>query len=163
MKTSEMESPEIVTLDAKQLVGVHRRMSLASDATPQMWQSFMPRRQEISRRVNDVYISMRCYDSLGDEMFLPQTEFEKWAAVEVHDCDEIPPGMEAYTLSGGLYAMFLHRGPARTFPQTMQYIFASWLPASTYSLDHREQFEVLKENYDPMDESAEEEVWIPIK
>ncbi len=79
------------------------------------------------------------------------------------DFDTIPNEMETYTLKGGMYAIFLHKGAANTFHLTQGYIFGTWLPSSEYELDTREHFEVLKGNYDPRDSNAEEDVWIPIK
>ncbi len=76
---------------------------------------------------------------------------------------DIPDKMESYSLSGGKYAVFIHNGPVNTFPETMRYIFESWLPISEYEIDNREHFEILPENYNPMDPEAREEVWIPIK
>ncbi len=137
-------------------------MSLAADTTPELWRTFMPRRYEVEGRTRDDYWCLRIYDALGPDMFAPATELEKWAAVTVRSHDSIPQGMEAYTLQGGRYAVFEHRGPASTFPDTMRHIFASWLPASGYELDHREHFEVLEEGYDPTDPDAREEIWVPI-
>jgi len=71
--------------------------------------------------------------------------------------------MEIYTLSGGQFAVFIHKGTAGTFHITSQYIFDIWLPDSGYELDKREHFEILKENYDPNDPESEEEVWVPIR
>jgi AraC family transcriptional regulator len=66
-------------------------------------------------------------------------------------------------LPEGLYAVFLHRGPATTGPKTFEYIFQTWLPASEYFLDHRPHFEILGTNYKNDDPDSEEEIWIPVK
>ena len=155
--------PRIEMLAPKKLIGMHRRMSLEQNTTRELWQSFMPRRMEIPDRVNSMYISMNIFREGQKELFSPTTPFEKWAAVEVLAHDNIPVNMEAYTLKGGKYAVFIHKGPASTFHETMQHIFGNWLPNSEYELDEREHFEVLKENYNPSDPEAEEEVWIPVK
>jgi AraC family transcriptional regulator len=126
----------------------------------------MPKRSGIENRVPDRYISMRVYSGSQapiEEMFAPATEFEKWAAVEVTDYGCVPDGLECYRLEGGDYAVFLHRGPARSFPDTMRYIFADWLPRSGFELDAREHFEVRGENWRADDENAEEHLYIPIR
>ena len=92
-----------------------------------------------------------------------ETEFEKWAVVEVSRAESLPDGMETYKLQGGLYAVFLHEGPASMAPKTLQYIFSKWLPQSGYEVDGREHFEVLREGYDPQDPGAREFIWIPIR
>lgn len=70
--------------------------------------------------------------------------------------------MDTYVLKGGTYAVFTHVGPASAFKKSMQYIFEEWLPSSGYKIDDREHFELLEEGYNPMDENATEEIWIPI-
>lgn len=155
--------PGIETLAPKKLIGMHRKMSLAQNMTVELWRSFMPRRTEVPDRTNSAYISMNIYPETQEGMISPTTMFDKWAAVEVSSYGIIPDGMEAYTLRGGKYAVFIHKGPASAFPKTVQFIFAEWLPASEYELDNREHFEVLPEGYDRNDPDAEEEVWIPVK
>jgi len=95
--------------------------------------------------------------------FKPDMEFEKWAAVEVADTKEIPQGMETYQINGGLYAVFVHHGPASAAEKTMQYIFGEWLPNSPYNMDSREHFEILPEGYNPVEPNAQEEIWVPVK
>lgn len=84
------------------------------------------------------------------------------AAVEVHNFNVTPYGMEAYVLSGGLYAVFMHKGSS-TDSNTFLFIFGTWLPNSTYELDDRPHFELLGEKYRNNDPSSEEEICIPIK
>ena len=158
-----MMEPTIETLAPTKLVGFGARMSLADDATVALWQRLMPRRNEIVNRTTNDYISMRVHEPMPlEQMFDPDTEFEKWAAVEVADHESIPDGMQSYTLAGGQYAVFLHRGPASRFPETMRSIFGDWLPQSGFTLDAREQFERLPEGYSPTDENAYEHVYIPV-
>jgi AraC family transcriptional regulator len=155
--------PQILKVTAKKLIGLRAVMSLEQDATPQMWQAFMPRRKSVKNHVGADYLCVRSYRETGPKMFDPHTEFEKWAAVEVSDFSEVPEGMEALSIPGGRYAVFEHHGPATTFGDTMRYIFGSWLPSSKYMLDHRPHFEVLQGGYNPSDPDAREEVWVPLK
>lgn len=155
--------PRIELLEPKMLVGMRVQMSLAADKTVQLWRGFMPRRHEIQGKLTTNVVNMQVYERPPFPLFSPDTLFEKWAAVEVTDHSEVPAQMEPYTLTGGTYAVFVHNGPASSFPKTLQYIYGTWLPASGYELDHREHFEVLGEGYRPDDPEAQEEVWIPIK
>jgi AraC family transcriptional regulator len=112
---------------------------------------------------DSTYISMNIYSD-GQKVMMSLTNvFDKWAAVAVSSLEAIPDGMESYTLQGGKYAVFIHKGPASAFPKTMQHIFVEWLPKSGFEIDDREHFEVLPEDYGRNDSEAEEEVWIPIK
>ena len=89
-------------------------------------------------------------------------EFEKWAAVEVAAFDDVPEGLETFTLGGGRYAVFDYKG-ASTDSRIFVYIFTEWLPASGYALDDRPHFEILGDRYRNADPESEEEIWIPIK
>ena len=154
---------QIIDLQNKLLVGMHLSMSMADNKTGELWRSFMPRRGEVLNRVDENFISMQVYQEGERNHFVPTTQFEKWAVVEVSEINNIPDGMETYHLQGGTYAVFIHHGPANLFPKTMHFIFGEWMPTSGYELDDREHFEVLGEGYDPIDPHASEEIWIPVR
>lgn len=154
----------LVSIPERKLVGMHLPMSLANNQTGSLWQQFMPRRKEISHRVNGELYDIKVYApdfQLKD--FTPSTMFEKWVAVEVAAWENIPDGMEPLILPGGAYAVAEHRGPARDFYKTWNYIFSEWLPVSGFVMDDRHHFEILQENYRSDDPHAREDVWIPIR
>lgn len=157
-------NPLIKTLPEKKLIGKRLRMSLAENRTGELWRSFMPRRNEIQNKTTTDLISMQVYDPSFDfQNFNLAAEFDKWAVVEVSDFGTIPNGMESLILPGGLYAVFIHKGPASEGERTFRYIFGTWLPASDFVLDNRPHFEILGENYKPDSPDSEEEIWIPVK
>lgn len=137
-------------------------MSLANNKTGELWKSFMPKRSEITNRVTNDLISMQVYKPTHFTNFMLTNEFEKWAAVEVTDFDNVPEGMETFTLRGGLYAVFHYIGSSND-PGIFEYIFSTWLPHSGYDLDNRPHFEVLGDKYKNADPASEEDIWIPIK
>jgi AraC family transcriptional regulator len=156
--------PRIINQYEKKLIGKHLSMSFAEDRTIELWKSFMPRRKEIRNSLTSDLISMQVYyNSLYFRNFDQNAIFEKWAAVEVSDFNTIPAEMEPFTLPGGLYAVFLHKGDASTGPITFRFIFETWLPRSGYNLDIRPHFEILGEKYKNDSPDSEEEIWIPIK
>jgi AraC family transcriptional regulator len=63
----------------------------------------------------------------------------------------------------GLYAIFLHKGPASQGLKTYNYIFLNWLPESGYVLDDRPHFAIMGPKYLHEDPASEEEIWIPVK
>jgi len=139
-------------------------MSFANNKTFELWSGFMPRRKEITNASGSDLYSLQQYDSSFDfTSFDLQAPFEKWAAVEVSGFDVLPQGMEALIVPAGLYAVFIHKGPASDAAKTFGYIFGTWLPASDYALDQRPHFEILGEKYKNNAPDSEEEVWIPIK
>ncbi len=159
-----MDAPQIKNLAEKKLIGKHLTMSLADNKTFQLWSGFMPRRKEIAKTLTSDFISMQVYDaSYNFTNFDFTATFEKWAVVEVADFNSIPEGMESFVLPSGMYAVFIHVGPASEAERTFRYIFETWLPGSGYLLDDRPHFELIGTKYKQNDPESEEEVWIPIR
>lgn len=153
----------IEIIEDKILCGLSMQMSVADDKTKALWSSFMPQRAMIHNKKNTDFYSLQVYHKAFDyNNFNPNETFHKWAAVEVRDIKSIPNQLQFFTLYGGLYAVFIHRGTPQVFHKTLQFIFENWLPSSDYQIDNRPHFELLSENYRPDDPSATEEVWIPI-
>ncbi len=149
-------------LEEKKLIGKRLRLSLADNKTGELWKSFMSRRKEVTNYLTSELISLQVYEPSHFIDFKPINEFEKWATVEVSDFDNVPNGMETFTLMGGLYAVFEYKGSGND-SSIFQYIFGTWLPCSSYRLDDRPHFEILDEKYKNNDAASEEEIWIPIK
>lgn len=137
-------------------------MSFAENRTQELWQSFMPLRREIPNAAGTELYSLEVYPSDFFDEFHPDAVFEKWAAVEVTRLEKLPVDLEILTAPAGLYAVFLHRGPASEAIITYTYIFQTWLPASEYRLDNRPHFAVMGEKYKNDDPESEEEIWIPV-
>jgi AraC family transcriptional regulator len=156
-------SPEINHIPEIKLIGKRMKMSYAENKTTELWKSFMPKRKEINNNVGTELYSMQIYPPLFFDNFNPNSEFEKWATVEVTDFDKVPDGMECFLLPSGLYAVFKYKGDGSNATKTFQYIFETWLPVSEYSLDNRPHFEKLEEKYKRGDPESEEDIWIPIK
>jgi len=155
--------PRIETLSEKKLVGNRTKMSLSNNKTFELWRSFMPRRKEITNSLGTDLYSVEVYPPIFFEKFSADTEFEKWAAIEVTDFNATPDQMERLTVPDGLYAVFVHRGPDSIVTKTYEYILRSWLPSSDFTLDNRPHFALMGEKYKQNDQDSEEEIWIPIK
>jgi AraC family transcriptional regulator len=155
-------TPRIETLQEKKLIGMWLKMSFSEYKVGELWKIFLPKRKEITNPVTPDVFSVTAYSPGHFEDFKPTNEFEKWAAVEVQDFDNVPNGMETFVLPGGLYAVFDYKGLS-TENAIYQFIYGAWLPASEYALDNRPHFEVLGNKYKNNDPESEEEIWIPIK
>jgi len=155
--------PQIKTLSEMKLIGRKMKMSFANNKTRELWQAFMPRRKEIKNTVAKDLYSLEIYDPNFFINFDPNREFEKWAAIEVDDYNSIPADMDPILLPEGLYAVFLHRGPASKGATVYDFIFRTWLPDSNFILDIRPHFALMGEKYNYEDENSEEEIWIPVK
>jgi AraC family transcriptional regulator len=155
-------TPRIEISNEKKLVGKRLTMSFADYKAGELWKSFMPGRNEIANNLSNDLISLVVYKPGNFEDFKPTNEFERWAAVEVSDFDNVPNEMETFVLPAGQYAVFIHKGDTKEFAKTFQYILRTWLPGSGYVLDNRPHFEVLGQKYKNEDPASEEEIWIPI-
>jgi len=154
--------PRILKLSEKKLVGKRLSMCLSENKTAELWENFRPRVKEISNRLTNDFISMAIYSPTYFADFNPAHAFEKWAAIEVSDFENVPKGLETFTLADGLYAVFDYQGSS-TDTSIFLYIFEVWLPGSDYLLDDRPHFEVLGDKYKNADPNSEEEIWIPIR
>ena len=154
--------PTIKMTNEKKLVGIHRPMNISEYNVFPLWSSFLQRRKEIANSVNTDLISMTVYKAGYFTNFNPATLFEKWITVEVANFDNVPNGMNTYTLQSGLYAVFHYKG-INTNHDIFDYIFRTWLPNSKYELDDRPHFEVLGAKYKNNDFNSEEDIWVPIK
>ena len=156
--------PRIVEVNDRQLVGMKVTTQLINNQIPRLWQTFMPRRLEVKNALKTGFFAVHEHDmGMNFKNFTPATEYVSWAAIEVSAQEDLPEGMEARTLAGGTYAIFIHKGPAANFKPTMDFIYGQWLPTSEYELDERHQFELMPEDYlGPNHPEAEEEVWVPV-
>lgn len=155
-------TPRIEAINEKKLVGKKLIMSFAHYNIGELWENFLPRRKEISHNVTNDLISLAVYQPTHFADFKPTNKFERWAAVEVANFNNVPNEMETFVLSRGLYAVFKYKG-LNTDYSIFQYIIGTWLPNSDYVLDNRPHFEVLGDKYKNNDPTSEEEIWIPIK
>lgn len=153
-----------VTIRTKKLIGKKLQMSVIHDRTPELWQSFMPRRKEITNTENNFLYSVQIFESEKYfDQFSPEIEFEKWAAVEVSEYANIPENMEKLKIPEGEYAVFNYTGPANAALPFFQYIFQTWIPESEYWVDNRPHFTLMGEKYRGNNPDSEEEIWVPVK
>lgn len=158
----KFEAPQIITYHERKIIGLSSHMSLSDNKVPELWKTFMPRRNEISNAVNTDLISMAYYPDKYFVNFDVNNMFEKWAGLEVNAFDSVPEGLDKTIIPEGLYAVFYYRG-LHTDSSVFQFIFQTWLPQSDFELDQRPHFEILGEKYKNNDPASEEEIWIPIK
>ena len=154
-------NPEIISMKEKKLVGMHMTMSFENNRTRELWRMFMPRKNEIGHSLSEDLVSLQEYELTQLHAINPEKNFEKWAAIEVEEFDEIPVGMEGMVVPAGTYAVFEYRGLSSD-NTIFREIFGNWLPHSAYVLDYRPHFEILGENYKNNDPDSEEQIWIPV-
>ena len=110
-------------LPTKTLVGKRIRMSLSTNKTFELWNSFMTTKESIKNKIGTDLFSIQVYDSIHYfDTFNPKTQFTKWAAIEVENNHNTPDGFCSFNLESGLYVVFIHKGTPAEFPKTFQYI-----------------------------------------
>ncbi len=156
--------PEIIEIEDKKLVGMRLEMSLEADKTRQLFSAFMPRRHEVDHRLNHDVFDLKVYPQNFFTNISLSSIYSKWALVEVSKFDELqlPAGMEAFHLKGGIYAVFDLK-KMESQPNPFAYIFNKWLPESGNILENRPHFDLLKNIKKKNDPDREEEIWIPIQ
>lgn len=149
----------IEIIEPKKLVGFSILTSFQEDKTPIIWKQFMMRRNEIANRISGQLFSLQIYP----ENFTPNQSFKKFALAEVSDFSNIPEEFETFELESGKYLVFNYRGKAENGPELFGYIFNTFIPENNFEVDDRPHFEIFGDDYNPDSDSAEEEIWIPIK
>ncbi|MEZ4920362.1 MAG: GyrI-like domain-containing protein [Saprospiraceae bacterium] len=157
------QEPRIEVFPEKRFVGKRISMCISQNKTRELWQGFMPRRTEIKDVIGSEFYSIEVYPPGYFDHFDPEMVFDKWASVQVATAEAIPDGMVALLVPEGLYAVFIHKGPASLGPETFLYIFGSWIPESQYEVDDRPHFEIMDHRYKGEAIDSEEELRIPIR
>ncbi len=163
VKMALME-PRFETIAAKTVVGIRMEMNFAVNRTGELWQTFMPRKGEVTNSIDDQKISAQVYNDVNFfNNFDVLRPFDKWAAKEVTEASDIPVGMEILHIPAGLYAVFHYKGSSADAGEFFRYIFGTWMPQSAYELDNRPHFEILGDKYKNNDPESEEDVYIPVR
>lgn len=151
-------------LTEKKLLGNSLQMSFAENKTAELWKSFMPKVKQLNLPEPLYLYSLEVYnDTTFFLNFDPARSFEKWAAIETTELTDTPQGFQQFVLPAGLYAVFIHKGPASEGYKTYEFIFKNWLPQSDYVLDNRPHFALMGSAYKNNDPDSEEEIWIPVR
>ncbi len=149
----------IEIIEAKKLIGFSITTSFQDDRTPILWRRFMMRRNEINNRISNHLFSLQIYP----KHFTPDQSFKKYALAEVSDFDNVPKDFETFQLASGKYLVFNYQGKAENGPEIFRYIFQNFIPENQFEVDNRPHFEIFGDDYNPNSDSAEEEIWIPMK
>lgn len=145
------------------IVGKKLTMSFVENTTADLFRAFMPLRNEIQNRKNEDILCVQIYPPGFFQKFNPNRPFEKWAAVEVTEFENVPVDMETMIIPSGQYAVFLFKGTMANANAFFENVYGNWFPASRYELDLRPHFDLLGSKYKKDDPASEEEIWIPVR
>jgi len=149
----------IEIIEPKKMAGFSIITSFQEDNTSLLWRKFMPKRNEIPNRISKQLFSLQIYP----QNFTPDQSFTKWALAEVSDFENIQQVFEHFELESGKYIVFSYKGKAENGPEIFRFIFQDFIPRNGFEVDSRPHFELFGENYNPADDAAQEEIWIPVK
>lgn len=138
LKKNLAMEPEIVTRPKTNAVGIATRYTEAELDYATMWMPFAPHAERLAHRVGSHFFGI--YEEYEEEE--DDVGFTYVCAMEVENFDNVPEGMVTRTLPEQLYAVFRHDDEAPSIPQTMKYIWGSWLPKSKYEYSERPDFEL---------------------
>jgi AraC family transcriptional regulator len=129
----------------------------------ELWQKFLQRTHEIQQQKAGYALGV-CMPAHPDIFKSPEQQFVYVAAMPVITADNLPEGMVSCRIPAGRYAMFTHKGPLKSLPLTVKYIWGTWLPGSEYQYaEGQPDFEYYDERFDGGREAGEIEIYVPIR
>jgi AraC family transcriptional regulator len=162
-----MPEPQIVEKPALTVVGLEAPFisALSPDATNfkvigPLWDKFVHRAKEVPNRLGHDMVGI-VYGRPPQVRSHPH-EMQYIAGVPVSNTATIPPGMVAYRVPAGTFAVFTHRGPINAIGKTVDEIYRVWLPRSTWQHAQIADVEVYGERFCSGGDDAEMEIWISV-
>lgn len=152
--------PEIRRIAEKEVLFV-RRSGPYADAAATAWSALMGFAYQTKSLTADTELIGISHD---DPEITPESRVRYDACVTFSGNLRPEGDVGTQTISGGRYAVFLHRGPYQEMVHTLRAIFAGWLPASGARLRDCPAFEVYL-NRDPRRTKPENlctEIWLPV-
>ena len=150
--------PEIVTRSEVKVIGIARQYQEEDLDLETLWSAFRPFVNQITNRVG--------VDAFGIYEEYQEREssvgFSYICSVEVSDFDEVPEGMISRIIPEHLYAAFRHKGPLSFLPETLKYIWGSWLPKSNFEYVEKPDFELYAPGTQPKDPDKIVNLYIPV-
>lgn len=151
--------PEIVTRPEIKTVGVAAQYHEDDLDYGTLWSAFRPFIDQLKNRVGTHFFGI--YEEYHEEED-GDVGFTYICAAEVTDFDNIPEGMTTRIIPEHLYAVFQHKGTVSYLPETLKYIWGSWLPKSQYDYVEKPDFELYPEKATPNNPPQLIYLYIPI-
>ncbi len=146
---------KIVNINGFKAVGIPYFGNNTNGEIPALWEAFNRSYNTIAQKSK----SMLCYGVCDGEMD-PEGRFHYTACAEVDSFEDVPAGMETKVIPEGNYLVYTYRGAIKDLGEFFNDIFAKFIPASGYEIDHRPQLELYDERFMS---NGEFDIYIPIK
>ncbi|MBZ5609183.1 MAG: AraC family transcriptional regulator [Acidobacteriia bacterium] len=124
-------------------------------AIPAQWQRFGPHIGNIAGQVGRIAYGVICNsDDSGNTDYI--------SGVEVSDFSRLPPDFTRIRIPEHRYAVFTHREHISAIRRTWFTIWNTWLPESGHRVAEAPEFELYREDFNPVTGVGGVEIWIPI-
>ncbi|MFW9078070.1 GyrI-like domain-containing protein [Pseudomonas sp. P2757] len=124
---------------------------------PALWEKFLPHLGKIPGQKGEVTYGVCCnFDGKGG--------FDYIAGVEITKLDELPQDVYRWIeVLPRQYAVFEHQGSLEHLPQTLQYIYKTWLPKSHYVELNAPELERYSADFNPTLKTGKLEICVPVE
>lgn len=162
-----MQSPQIVEKPPLTVIGL--RASFIHALSPDtnnlqvigpLWERFLHRQSEVPNRIGRATFGIIYARPEAERRHVHELAYI--AAAAVSSDGEVPPGMVAYVVPAGRFAVFVHRGPIAKIAETCREIYRQWLPQSDWEHAGMADVELYDERFDCASDRSEMEYWIPL-
>lgn len=150
--------PEIITRAEMKVIGIASQYQEEDLSMERLWSAFRPFVHKITNRVGSDAFGI--YEEYHEKE--GSVGFSYICSVEVTDFDNVPEGMTARIIPEHLYAVFRHKGDLSFLPETLKYIWGSWLPKSNYDYVEKPDFELYTPGTEPEDPDKVLFLYIPV-
>ncbi|WII39120.1 helix-turn-helix domain-containing protein [Paenibacillus thiaminolyticus] len=159
--------PEIVELERSiTVIGLQGHSNLRDNHIPDMWSELLRQRREAPSGSLGwtAYGICQAMGAMPVHDLSEETIFGQFVGFEAAGDGAPPPGMAAYMIRPGKYAVFCHRGPTSLLRSSYEYIWGTWMQAASWELDDRDDFEQYGEDfYGTEHEDSIIRIFIPVK
>lgn len=130
--------PQIISRPETKVVGVASRYTEDDLDLDTLWSAFRPMLGLIQDRIGQQAFGI--YEEYTESE--GEVGFSYICTVAVKGDAPIPKGMVSRTIPAHQYAVFTHQADASLLPETLKYIWGSWLPKSRYEYSESPDFEL---------------------
>ncbi len=154
--------PELKKLPARTIVGMVYEGKNENQEIGQMWQVFNGRTAEIKHIKEGADAYGACAPMTEDLDISKVQDFRYMAGIEVDSAEDLPEGMETWTLDHVDYAVFKHVGDVTLIGETYKKIYGEWFPESGYEVAHTYDYELYTEDFKPGFPDSVTYIYVPI-
>ncbi|PWT94282.1 MAG: hypothetical protein C5B53_13600 [Candidatus Melainabacteria bacterium] len=128
-----------------------------------LWDSFLKRKCEIVHAKKENALGV-CMGEHPDVAKNAGETFVYVAGVPVSELTELPKGMVSLTIPKRKYAIFTHKGCLDALPQTVSYIWGTWIPKNVedYGQSAGLDFELYDSRFQTDSRSGEFDIYVPV-